>query len=445
MKSLEQRLFLGLVTVLLVTFSLLLVFSIQAIKDISEAYVSTRLEHDAEALLSSLKKQPHGAIRLRNSRITPIYQQPFSGHYFQFEFDHGESIRSRSLWDESLQTLTVPLGQVVYHRVSGPSDQKLLSRTGTYEKFGQPFTLTVAEDIQPVEDTIANFQMIALLVLGITLVIIFLLLRYVLRRGFRVLDQVRTEVTEISMGQSQQIKALGPSEIQPLTTEINRLLSQILLRLKRSRDALGNLAHALKGPLSLLTHDIDKLAIEETEKQNLNRHVSRVSLLVDRELKRARLSSGQVGQYFNPVRAVPDLVDALKRIYHDRNLEINVLSLPDQALPLDHEDMLEMLGNLLDNACKWASKTITISIFDEQDFKVLIEDDGPGVEEQDYAEMLNRGSRLDEQEKGYGLGIAIVNDLVRDYQGELAFSRSSTLGGLKVSVTLPLVRQEKKL
>lgn len=442
MKSLERQLFLGLVAVLLIAFSLLLLFSIQAIKDISEAYVSTRLEHDTEALLSSLKKSPNGLARLRNSRITPIYQQPFSGHYFQFDFDEGFSIRSRSLWDEAIKPVTVPLGQVVIHRSKGPSSQQLLSRTGTYEKFGQQFSLTVAEDIQQLEDNIGNFRLITLAVLGITLVVIFLLLRYVLRRGFRVLDQVRSEVTDVSMGQSQKIKALGPSEIQPLTTEINRLLSQVMLRLKRSREALGNLAHALKGPLSLLTHDIDNLPVDTADKQNLTRQISRVSQLIDRELKRARLSSDQVGQHFIPALAVPDLVDALSRIYHDRGLKISVQTLPDEPLPLDHEDMLELLGNLLDNACKWARSEIRISITDEENFQIIIEDDGPGVDEQDYTQMLDRGSRLDEQEKGYGLGVAIVNDLVSDYQGDLAFSKSTSLGGLRVSVTLPLIQRD---
>jgi len=442
LKSLERQLFLGLVAVLLIAFSLLLLFSIQAIKDISEAYVSTRLEHDTEALLSSLKKSPNGLARLRNSRITPIYQQPFSGHYFQFDFDEGFSIRSRSLWDEAIKPVTVPLGQVVIHRSKGPSSQQLLSRTGTYEKFGQQFSLTVAEDIQQLEDNIGNFRLITLAVLGITLVVIFLLLRYVLRRGFRVLDQVRSEVTDVSMGQSQKIKALGPSEIQPLTTEINRLLSQVMLRLKRSREALGNLAHALKGPLSLLTHDIDNLPVDTADKQNLTRQISRVSQLIDRELKRARLSSDQVGQHFIPALAVPDLVDALSRIYHDRGLKISVQTLPDEPLPLDHEDMLELLGNLLDNACKWARSEIRISITDEENFQIIIEDDGPGVDEQDYTQMLDRGSRLDEQEKGYGLGVAIVNDLVSDYQGDLAFSKSTSLGGLRVSVTLPLIQRD---
>ncbi len=438
MNSLERSIVIGLATLLLLAFSFLLWISVSAVKNLSEAYVITRLEHDSEALLSSLWTNPKGHIRLREGRITPIYQQPLSGHYFQFNFSDGAQINSRSLWDETLTPTLLAVGEVKTHRVKGPGQQQLLMHSAGYEKLGLQFTLTVAEDMKPLSADIQYFQAFALVLLSLTALTIILIQRYILRKGFRALDQVRNEVNQVSSGQAQLLHEMGPSEIRPLTIEINRLLKQLQQRLRRSRDALGNLAHALKAPLSLMTHDIDNLPLSAPDKNNLADKLSRISALIERELKRARLAGEDVGQHFNPARDIADLVEALKLMYRDRNLDITTGPLPDSILPFDHEDMLELLGNLLDNACKWADSTVHVQLSINSDMQIRISDNGPGVSEEGISRMTQRGSRIDEREDGYGLGLAIVNDLINDYHGSISFSRSGDLGGLEVSVNLPL-------
>jgi signal transduction histidine kinase len=329
-------------------------------------------------------------------------------------------------------------GQVKIYQADGPGQQQLLLRSAGYEKLGLKFTLTVAEDMQSLAADIQYFQNFSLLLLAMTGITIVLIQRYVLRRGFRALDRVRHEVHQVSSGKIQQLQDMGPDEIRPLSIEINRLLTQLQHRLRRSRDALGNLAHALKGPISLMMHDIDRLPLSSAEKANLTNRLDRISSLIERELKRARFAGDDVGQHFLPSSDIADLIGALQLIYLDKNLKITTGKMPTTTLPLDREDMLELLGNLLDNACKWANSKVALQLTINNQLLIQVEDDGPGVKEKDRAIMQQRGMRMDEQEAGYGLGLAIVNDLIADLQGNIEFAHSTTLGGLLVSVSIPL-------
>ena len=439
MKSLERTIVVWLSGILLAVFSALLWFSVHAVSELSESQMATRLEHDSEALLAALNKNPRGKVRLREGRITPIYQQPLSGHYFQFTFSDGTRLGSRSLWDESLETREVLSGEVVIYQEPGPGQQKLLLRTAGYEKLGLKFTLTVAEDMTPIIEDVRYFQFISLFLLGVAMLGIILMQRYVLRRGFQELDKVRRDVYRISSGEIKSLQELGPAEIQPLTAEINRLLKQLQQRLRRSRESLGNLAHSLKGPLSLMVRDIDNLPLSPSDKNKLDSRLARISNLVERELKRARLAGKNIGQFFRPSEDIENLISALKQLYSDKGIAITTGRLSTTPLPLDQEDMLELLGNLLDNACKWAIRTIHVQ-FSKIDGEVHIQvaDDGPGISDEDQSRIMLRGTRVDEQEAGHGLGLAIVKSLVDDYDGVLRLSKSVELGGLEVNVVLPL-------
>jgi signal transduction histidine kinase len=321
----------------------------------------------------------------------------------------------------------------------GPGGQRLQLRAAGYRKGGLSFTLTVAEDLAPMAAQIRRFQIVGLSILGLALLAIVLIQRYVLRRGFRALDQVKDELRQVSAGGLAQLQ-MGPVEIQPLTGELNRLLKQLQQRVQRSRQALGNLAHALKAPLSLLTRDLDALDLPGTDRQRLAGQLDRISLLIERELKRARFAGEGGGQHFVPRQHVPELLDALRQIYRGRGLDISSGDLPDAMLPFDYEDMLELLGNLLDNACKWASRRVELRITLDDGMRITVSDDGPGVPEAERDSLLRRGGRLDEQEAGHGLGLAIVKDMVADYGGTIELCKSSALGGLEVGVVLPFPR-----
>ena len=231
-------------------------------------------------------------------------------------------------------------------------------------------------------------------------------------------------------------------EQTPLQREVNRLLRQLQQRLQRSRQALGNLAHALKAPLSLLTQDVESLPLANNERQRLAARLERIRQLVDRELRRARIAGEGPGQRFVPAAHVPELIDAVNQLYRERSLEISTSPLTGAMLPLDYEDMLELLGNLLDNACKWAARRVHLEITLNEAVTMSVADDGPGLAREAHDTLLQRGSRLVEQGRGHGLGLAIVRDLVDDYHGRLQLGCSTQLGGLEVRVTLPVESEQ---
>ncbi len=437
MSSLERQVVVGQGLVLLLAFGLLFWISVTAISAISEAHILASLAHDAETLVGAYGFNRRGELRLREHRVPPVYQQFQSGHYFVFTFADGQVIRSDSLVGEGLMVPESMASALIVRRQFGPNNQWLLVRSAAYEKAGRAFVLTVAENLSPTLALIRTFQGYALGVFVLATVIILITQAWILRRGFRRLDQVRYELQRINAGQQRQLETLGPTEIQPLTREINHLTNQLQSRLKRSRQALGNLAHALKSPLSLLMRDLDAAPVPDGDKGRLHQGLDRIHSLVERELKRARLAGETVGERFHPSRHLPELIEALQRM-HGTELIFVAEKLPQAPIPFDVEDMLELLGNLMDNACQWARSQVVVEMDLNGALKIRVADDGPGIPQDEADALLLRGVRQDEQVAGYGLGLSIVSDLVQVYQGRIQLSRSEALGGLEVRVQLPL-------
>ncbi len=390
--------------------------------------------------MGALWVNPAGQVRLREGRVTPIYQQPLSGHYFEVVLDDGGRLRSRSLWDESLELSPLPVGAVRIEHRPGPAGQVLLVRAAGYAKDGLVFALAVAEDLAPMEAQIRRFQQLSLAVLAGALVLVLLIQRWVLRRGFRAVDRVRGQLRAVSEGQRERLDFMGPVEIRPLSAEINRLLDQVRQRLQRSRQALGNLAHGLKAPLTLVTSELERLPLTPADRERINGQLERVGQLVERELKRARFAGEGAGQRFDPAQDLPDLVEAVGQLHRARGIRIETGRLDVGLLPFDREDMLELLGNLLDNACKWARQRVVVGIERGDELVLRVCDDGPGIAPGDRERLLRRGVRLDEQETGHGLGLAIVRELVEGHGGRLTLGDAADLGGLEVRVVLPLVK-----
>ena len=173
-------------------------------------------------------------------------------------------------------------------------------------------------------------------------------------------------------------------------------------------------------------------------KERLVRQVDTIRVLMERELKRARLAGGGVwGRSFDPATEIPPLLDALKSIYRDKRLEIDSRIPAGMLFPVDRQDMLELLGNLLDNACKWAHRCVLLTVEQASGLSMVVEDDGPGCPAEELEQLAQRGVRIDESASGHGLGLAIVRDVVENYGGSLRFGRSAELGGFMVRVWLP--------
>jgi signal transduction histidine kinase len=272
---------------------------------------------------------------------------------------------------------------------------------------------------------------------GCGVVLVLVIQGMVIRRTFRRLDRIRAEVSELETGRIKTLNEQVPAEIHPIIHEFNHVLQLMEERLERSRNSLGNLAHALKGPLNLLIQGLDQQPDSPAKKMAMQQ-AERVRQLTQRELKRARMAGlGNTTQRFSAQEDLPVLVEVLAQV-HRKPLDCIQLDIaPDTGRFGDREDMLELLGNLLDNACKWADQRVSCRIGpDGQRHRMVIEDDGPGRTEAELQQMTERGTRLDETVEGHGLGLAICKGIVKLYDGQLRFGRSQQLGGLLVEVVI---------
>lgn len=442
MKSIEQRLQLGLAASLIVLTLALLYIGSQSLRSLTENFIASRLEHDAESILTALSVTPDTS-EVNWQRIDQLYTRPFSGHYFVIRFSDGDQVISRSLWDHALEFPQHPTGESRQLHAIGPSGQQVLLFLRGFRKSGRDFTLAVGEDLTPLEKDREHFVQWFSLMAVCGLIVLLMLQSYVIRRSFRKLESVREDIRKLEEGRTGNLSEDVPSEVLPLIRELNHLLRLLNQRLERSRNALGNLAHALKGPLNLLTLFFNLKDPGEADISNAQNQLERVRQLMERELKRARLAgNGLSGTRFNPHRELPDLVKSLEQVYRERDLSISYRVSPEIGAFGDREDLLELVGNLLDNACKWAKSSINCTMSGNGTITLEIEDDGTGLEDEQISRMLQRGSRLDETVEGHGLGLAIVSDIVKLYHATITFNRSN-LGGLCVSVVFPVKEIER--
>jgi signal transduction histidine kinase len=437
MNSLERRLQVWLAITLLLLMGLLWIVGNQSIRALTEDFVVSRLEHDAESMLAALDFD-RGSTRVRWRRINQIYSQPLSGHYYVILLGDEEPVFSRSLWDHSLDIPMLAPGESRQMRSMGPDGQQLLLLVQGFRKQDRELTLAVGEDMTLIKARRDRFKrefgMFALVgVLGL-----LLLQSVVIRRAFKRLQPLREDIKRLEQGEAGSLSEDVPSEILPLVREFNNLVQLLAQRLKRSRNALGNLTHALKGPLNILMQYFDGLEQGGgPQPGEAKAQAERIGQLMDRELRRARLAgSGLQSRRFNPQQELPDLVGLLKQMYPDKSLDIQWRVAESIAPFGDREDMLELLGNLLDNACKWAASEIICEFDGDTEIEIIVSDDGQGISDDELGSLAERGVRLDEATEGHGLGLAIARDIVDLYGGELTFSRSAELGGLQVAVRL---------
>jgi len=271
--------------------------------------------------------------------------------------------------------------------------------------------------------------------------VILLLVQYlIVRHELKPLKTLRANMAKLERGETDRIEALGPSEIAPVISELNRLLATMGKKARRSREALGNLAHALKTRLSVLSQlsEQPEIAALPDTKQVLTETTEAMRRIVERELKRARLIGDALpGQRINLHEEITILVQTLALMHTEKSPQIRWQVAPDAQFIGDQEDLLELLGNLLDNACKWCKQKVELDVLNRNGVVFTIEDDGPGCADEELDQLTKRGFRADETKPGSGLGLAIVRDIVESYGGELVISRSKYLGGLKVEVRIP--------
>jgi len=438
MQSIQSKLSTGLLLSLIIAFSALWVLVSISIQFMAKEYIASRLEHDAETLLNTINFDNNGILTIDSIRIDLIYSQPFSGHYYVISTDR-QSISSRSLWDHKLNVITVDTGQKLRTLQYGPNQQSLLLMSGGYKKQGNKLTISIAEDLNTINKNINQIKYwFAAIASGILLILV-LLQALILRKSLNPLTRMHTELKLLQQGQLNKLSTESPSEIRPLIDEVNHLLTTMEKRLRRSRDALSDLAHSIKKPLTVIKQITDKNTIADATKATLIKQTDDIYQISDHILKRARLAGhSHTGALFSFSDDLPALIKTLDMMYANKTLQLTTNIQDNIIYPVDREDMLELLGNLLDNAYKWAAEKIVLTLNVDSDLHICIEDDGPGVDPKQINELSKRGVRLDEKIQGHGFGLAITVDIVNDYNGNVSFKHSTNLVGFKTEITLPL-------
>ena len=386
----------------------------------------------------------------------PRYERIFSGRYWQIHRIDGDGLgavagNSRSVWDEPIELeprvagrIVENFGQLITYDVKGPDRQLLRVMAQAIELPGDGGRILVlaAEDRRPADAEVRRFAIVSI---GIFLVFGVILAAGVIlqvRVGLGPVFDMRDAVADVREGRSRRVEGDFPVEIQPLGDELNSLLEHSREVVERARTHVGNLAHALKTPIAVL---MNETAADKTELSSLvRRQTETMSRQVDHHLRRARAAAHAkaLGARCSVDEVVDDLTRTLNKIYGRDGKSIQRTGATGVVFRGERQDLEEMVGNLADNACKWAASQVTVSIGFEAGDKIFVTvaDDGPGMKAEQREQALERGVRLDEEAPGTGLGLSIVVDLASVYGGELELGVAEA-GGLSAKLVLPGVRQ----
>ncbi len=415
-----------------------------------ERRIGSELETYLNQITASVGVTTNGRIAFSHDLADPRFNQPLSGLYWQIQDEERPTLlRSRSLWDNVVELPADELtGSAVHeHLLPGPAGQALIVRERQIlfqpDSEERRIRIAVAVDKQTLVEARNAFAADMLPYLVVMAAVLLAAAWIQVRIGLAPLDSVRRGVTDIRSGATRRLERVYPDEVMPLVDEMNGLLEAQQQAIERARAWTADLAHGLKTPLMVLTADSQRLreAGDSSIADDLDQLAETMRRRVDRELIRARVRSG-----IETKRVLADAGDAVKRVVRTLKRTPRGTALawsvkaPDGAdaaiLP---EDLTELLGNILENATKWADAAVSVSVSKGNAIIIQVEDDGPGVAEDQLITLGQRGVRLDEQKQGSGLGLAIARDVAEAYHGVLSFDQSP-MGGLAVTVRIPRPR-----
>lgn len=393
-----------------------------------------------EELIAAVHTDAEGKLRLHREPSDPRFHRPNSGWYWEVLSGEQLLLKSSSLEGQQLDlTGVVPDETHGVHLINGPRGEKLRTHVVhvSYAKDPGSLTFVATAPQYQISDDVQDFSthvLISFLVLGIFLAAAVVMQ---VRVALKPLRAIREEISDIKAGSAERLSQDFPADVQPLVDELNYLLDHNQMLLKRARNQLGDLAHALKNPLTVIRNEARGL--ENHSAQLILEQTHSMSGNIDHYLSRARMygQKDAIGFRTSVRSVIEDLVYAVGQIYKERGIELHLLCIEDKTFRGEAQDLEEMAGNLLDNACKWARSTVTVNCSGGDGMlRLIIEDDGPGIDDKHHEQVMLRGHRLDEAQPGHGQGLGIVHDIAKLYGGSLKLDRSE-LGGLKVILTLP--------
>jgi signal transduction histidine kinase len=405
-------------------------------------------------LVADVATPEENAGKFPQSIGEPLFDLPLSGWYWQvtrLDAPTPDVRSSRSLWDGTLPhladlaTSSAP-GGARQGYAEGPEGQQLriVERSIDLGEEGR-FLVAVAGDAAEIDEETHAFDGALFITFGVLAIVLLLTTTFQVRFGLAPLKRISEGLAAIRSGAAERLEGAFPVEIAPLARETNALLDANREIVTRARTHVGNLAHALKTPLSVMMNEAaaqggNPLASKVQEQTEIMHDQ------VTRHLERARLAArvAVIGTVTDVGPVVTALARTMEKIHHHRGVAIDIDAGEGARFRGEQQDLEEMVGNLVDNACKWAQSRVVVEVFSEKPLpaddrrvvRILVDDDGPGLSPQQREQVARRGRRLDETKPGSGLGLSIVLELATLYGGGLTLG-TAPIGGLRVELVLP--------
>jgi signal transduction histidine kinase len=405
-------------------------------------------------LVAEVATPEENAGKFPQSMGEPLFDLPLSGWYWQatrLDAPTPDVRSSRSLWDATLPRLadlgaSSAAGGTRQGYAEGPEGQllRIVERTIDLGEEGR-YLVAVAGDAAEIDDETHSFDGALVVTLGVLAIVLLLTTTFQVRFGLAPLKRISEGLAAIRSGAAERLEGAFPVEIAPLARETNALIDANRDIVTRARTHVGNLAHALKTPISVMmneatTHGADPLALKVREQTEIMRDQ------VARHLERARMAArvAAIGTITEVRPVVTALARTMEKLHHHRGIAIAIDAPEGARFRGEQQDLEEMVGNLVDNACKWAQSRVAVEVFSEKPdprgdrriVRIVVDDDGPGLSPQQREQVARRGRRLDETKPGSGLGLSIVVELASLYGGGLSLG-TAPIGGLRADLVIP--------
>ena len=413
-----------------------------------------RLKAALDGILANVEVSADKGLQLQSPIADQRFTLPLSGWYWQVTEpgSEGKLLSSASLLEQQLKIPNGPLNRdsegVAAFSLQDAQSTNLRAIAQDVKLFGgdKTYNFLVAGNFDELKSEVANFQHTLLSVLVVLGLALLGGLAFQVRFTLKPLSDMQHQLNDIRSGKAEFLGDNFPRELQPVADELNLLVEANLEIVERARMQVGNLAHALKTPISVLNNEArdTKAPLAARVKEQIEVMRDQVNLYLDRARRAARAQTIGASTDVGPV--LDALARTLERINRDRGLKIEV----DMPQPLrfrgERQDLEEMVGNLMDNACKWAAHRIVVhgqAVAGGTDesrnwLTITVDDDGPGIPAEKRATALERGKRLDESKPGSGLGMSIILETAAMYSGTIALEKAET-GGLRAILRLPRV------
>jgi len=404
----------------------------------------TQLVFVLNSMIGSSEIGPDGEVRFNRPPADQRFVEPYSGLYFQISGAGADTFASRSLWDRRLRVLDshTDIKPHLYDsdEFSGPGHAdplRVAERDAILPGSKVRWRFQVAQSRETINEQIHHLRSTlfwSFLALGIGLLLLATLQTFY---GLWPLRRVRNEVADIRSGEKTRISDEFPAEVRPLTEEINQLLAHSEAQAEEARRHAGNLAHALKTPLTVITNAATASAPDLAD--TVCREALAMRRQVDHHLARARAIGRRAAAQSRATvwESLEAVQRAIDRLYE--NVTVDIAGDHRAQVRVERQDLDEMLGNLVENAAKYGGGRVFVTVEPKgAQVDILVEDDGPGIPEERRGELFTRGARLDTTGKpGTGLGLAIVRDVAEIYGGTIRLEESEDLGGLLARLSLP--------